>query len=138
MIRPAPRSAFEYAERGWRPGFMWVLLICIAFPFCLFVAAILAAFAFGVWRSVMTGQPMPDLLGGIDRLPWQYIVGGLGTLFAGYLARGRQVVREMEVGGGQGRPPFDESSPHSSALNPEEFSPSPAEGGPRPQENIPP
>lgn len=73
---------------------------------------------------------MPDLLGGIDRLPWQYIAGGIGTLFAGYLARGRQVVREMEVGGGQGRPPFEPYSPPPTASM--QTDSSPAEGGPRP------
>jgi hypothetical protein len=99
---------------------MWVLLVCIALPFCLFVAAILAAFAFGVWRSVLTGQPMPDLLGGIDRLPWHIIGPALGGLFAAYLARGRQIVREMEVGGGQDRRPFD---PYHTPGTPSEPSP---------------
>jgi hypothetical protein len=93
---------------------MWVLLLCIALPFCLLIGALLAAYAYGVWRAVLTGQAMPDLFTGLDRLPWQYIGPALGALFTAYLARGRQVVREIEAGGGQGRPPFAESSPSSS------------------------
>lgn len=129
-IRQPPRTAFEVAERGWRPGLMWVLLVFIALPFCLFVAAVLAAFAFGVWRSVLTGEPMPDLLGGIDRLPWHVIGPALGGLFAAYLARGRQIVREMEVGGGHDQqPPFAPSSPPPSGSAPPDLN------DPRPRGN---
>lgn len=134
-IRPPPRTAFEFAERGWRPSLMWILLLTIAIPFGLMLAAVMAAYAYGVWRAMMTGEPVPNFLGGLENLPWQYIAGGLGALFTGYLARGRQVVRELEAGGGQGRPPFGESSPPPSAQTP--AGPSP-DDWPRPQETIPP
>ncbi len=99
-------------QRGWRPLLMWILLLTVALPFGAFVLVLMGAFTYGVVKSVTTGQPMPYLLGGIEHLPWQYIAGGLSALFAGYLARGRQIVQEARAtGGGQVQPPFAPSPP---------------------------
>ncbi len=99
-------------ERGWRPSLMWFLVLTIALPFGVMIAVILGAYAYAVVKAVTTGVPVPYLLGGIEHLPWQYIAGGLGALLTGYLARGRQVVREAQVaGGGPVQPPFDASPP---------------------------
>lgn len=114
MTRRPPQTAFEFIERGWRPSFMWFLILTVVLPFGLLLAIIMGAYAFAVVKAVTTGQPVPYLLGGIEHLPWQYIAAGLGAVFTGYLARGRQIVRETELGGGQGRPPFAESPPPSS------------------------
>jgi hypothetical protein len=98
---------------------MWILLLTVALPFGAFVLVLMGAFTYGVVKSVTTGQPMPYLLGGIEHLPWQYIAGGLSALFAGYLARGRQIVQEARAtGGGQVQPPFVPSPPPPSVSTP--------------------
>lgn len=93
----------ELLRSTWRPSLMWWLVLTVAVPFGLFIASLLLAVAYGVWRSVMTGQPMPDLMGGLDRLPWGVIIPAFGALFGGYVMRGQG------SGGGQNQRPFEPS-----------------------------
>lgn len=105
-------------QRGWRPSLMWWLLLTIAVPFGLAVAALLLGFAYAVVMAVTTGRPIPNLTGGLEHIlsPFApYIAAGLGALITGYLARGRQIVLQE---GGTGRPPFGRSSPPPTASTP--------------------
>jgi hypothetical protein len=122
-----PSGAFRSdgpVQRGWRPLLMWILLLTVALPVGVFMLVLMAAFTYGVVKSVTTGQPMPYLLGGIEHLPWAQIGAGIGALVAGYLARGRQIVQQDQARGGAGyTPPFPQSPPPPSASTPPEPSP---------------
>ena len=125
-VRPPPRNRLEVFERTWRPFLMWCLALTIVVPLGICIAVLIGAFTYGFVTSIMTGQPMPNLTGGLENLltPFApFIAGGLGMLLTGYLSRAHQVNTEIRVGGGQGRPPFVESSPPPLASSPEAPSP---------------
>lgn len=96
----------ELFRATWRPSLMWWLVLTVAVPFGLVIASLLLAYAYAVWKAVLTSTPVPNLLGGIESLPWPYIIPGFGALFGGY------VMRSMDNrGGGQDRArPFEEPS----------------------------
>lgn len=106
----------ELFRATWRPTLMWWLVATVAVPFGLFILSILLAVAYGVWVAVLTGRPMPDLLGGLDRLPWPYILPGFGALLTGYVMRGQG------SGGAHNARPFEPS--HTPGMPPE-----PSSGG---------
>lgn len=108
----------ELFRTTWRPTLMWWLLLTVAVPFGLVVSALLLAYAYAVWKAVLTSTPVPNLLGGIEALPWPYIIPGLGALFGGYIVRSREVIS----GGAHNARPFEPS--HTPGTPPE-----PSSGG---------
>ena len=104
--RPPPRTAFEWAERGWRIALAWMLILFIVVPLALFVTVVLATIALGLMKSVATGQPMPDITGGLDRILAQImpyigpaVLSGLTALGGLLLSRHREVDRQLQGGG---------------------------------------
>lgn len=121
IYRPPPQNKFEFFERGWRIALAWVCIVLVMVPLCVCAAVIMVAFTLGVLKSIETGQPLPDLTAGWDRvLPsiMPYIGPGLAGLFALMLSRHREVNTAIAAGGGSGRPPFDQSSARPSASDP--------------------
>lgn len=115
IVRPSPQNKFEFFERGWRVALAWILILLIVVPFSVAIAVICYAFAIGFLKSIETGQPMPDLTAGFDRvLPsiMPYIGPGLAGLFALMLSRHREV--NTALGGGHNRVPFEPSPPQPS------------------------
>lgn len=111
-------SRLEIARATWRPTLMWWLLLTVAVPFGLFVAVLMGAYAWAVVKAVETSTPVPNLLGGIETLPWGYIIPGLGGLFGGYIVRSREVTHTAS--------PFDSSRTPGAPSEP------PPESFPRP------
>lgn len=116
--RPPPRNAFEWAERGWRIALAWMLILFIVAPLALFITVVLAAIAAGLIKAVMTGQPMPDITGGLDRILAQImpyvgpaILSGLTALGGLLLSRHREVDRQIQGGSPGGAIPLAPSSP---------------------------
>lgn len=103
----------ELFRATWRPTLMWWLLLTVAVPFGLVVSALLLAYVYAVWKAVLTSTPVPNLLGGIEALPWPYIIPGLGALFGGYIVRSREVIS----GGAHNARPFEPS--HTPGTPPE-------------------
>lgn len=119
--RPPPQTAFEFVERGWRPVSAWVMVLTIALPVGLCLGAILFAVGFAFVKAALTGSPVPDLTGGLDRMiaPLAPYVGpAIGAGFAALAAmfgwRSGEVREQIRGGGGQDRPPFEPSPPASS------------------------
>lgn len=116
VTRSPPQNKFEFFERGWRVALAWLLILLIVVPFSITIAVVCYAFAIGFLKSIETGQPMPDLTAGFDRvLPsiMPYIGPGLAGLFALMLSRHREV--NTALGGGHNRIPFEQSSSPPSA-----------------------
>lgn len=89
----------------------------IVVPFAVMIAVVCFAIATGFLKSIETGQPMPDLTAGLDRIlssTMPYIGPGLAGLFALMLSRHREV--NTSLGGGHNRVPFDQSYPPPSGL----------------------
>lgn len=116
VTRPPPQNKFEFFERGWRIALAWILILMIVVPLSIMVAVVCYAIAVGFLKSIETGQPMPDLTAGLDRvLPsiMPYIGPGLAGLFALMLSRHREVNTAL----GGARVPFEQPSPqHSSEI----------------------
>lgn len=111
IMRPPPQTKFEFFERGWRVVLAWILIILIVVPLTLCIAVVCVSIAYGFLNAVLTGQPLPDLTGGMDRLLtplMPYIGPGLAGLFALMLSRHREV--NTSLGGGRNRIPFEPSS----------------------------
>lgn len=116
IARQSPQNKFEFFERGWRVALAWILIITIAIPFCAMIAIVCWAIGLGFLKSIETGQPMPDLTAGLDRILQQimpYVGPGLAGLFALMLSRHREV--NTQLGGAQNNaaPFVQPSSPHS-------------------------
>lgn len=113
--RPSPRNKFEFFERGWRIALAWVCVVFLIVPLSICAAVVVVAFTYGFINAIVTGQPMPDLTAGLDRvLPsiMPYIGPGIAALFTLLVTRHREV--NTALGGGQSTSPFDpSSSPHS-------------------------
>lgn len=130
MSRPPPRTAFEYANRSWRPSLAWLIIVFVVLPVGLFVAAVLTLVVFGMAKAISTGQPMPDVTAGLDRVLAQimpYVGPAIATACAGLLRllsdRTHEVRREITAEGGSSAPPFDASLPPPSGGAPPEPSP---------------
>lgn len=111
IYRAPPRNKFEFFERGWRVALAWILIILIVVPLTACIAVVCLSIAVGFFNAATTGQPMPDLTGGMDRLLtplMPYIGPGLAGLFALMLSRHREV--NTSLGGGRNPIPFDQSS----------------------------
>jgi len=122
ITRPPPQNKFEFFERGWRVALAWILIVTIAIPFCVMIAIVCWAIGVGFLKSIETGQPMPDLTAGLDRILQQimpYVGPGLAGLFALMMSRHREV--NTQLGGAQnntapfGQPP---SQPSPSEVSP--------------------
>lgn len=140
-VRRRPETAWDWIERGWRPFVAWVCIILVFVPLCICAAVIMGAFTLGFINSIATGQPMPDLTAGLDRvLPsiMPYVGPGLAGLLTLLLSRHREV--NTELGGAHNARPFEppSSAPSASASPP---ATPPVEppiddlGGPRPGGN---
>lgn len=128
--RPPPQNKFEFFERGWRIALAWICIVFLVVPLSLCAAVVVVAFTYGFINSILTGQPMPDLTAGLDRvLPsiMPYIGPGIAALFTLLISRHREV--NTQLGGGHNRVPFDPSSaPRSPSAPPAEPDPSPTGG----------
>jgi hypothetical protein len=117
--RRRPETMWDWIERGWRPFVAWVCIILVFVPLCVCTAVIMGAFTLGFITSISTGQPMPDLTAGLDRvLPsiMPYIGPGLAGLLTLLLSRHREV--NTELGGAHNARPFDPSlAPPSASVS---------------------
>lgn len=115
-LRRRPETFWDWVERGWRPFVAWVCIILVFVPLCICAAVIMGAFTLGFINSIATGQPMPDLTAGLDRvLPsiMPYVGPGLAGLLTLLLSRHREV--NTELGGAHNARPFEPPSPPPSA-----------------------
>lgn len=128
VVRPNPQNKFEFFERGWRIALAWICVVFLVVPLSLCAAVLVAAFTYGFINSVLTGQPMPDLTAGLDRvLPsiMPYIGPGIAALFTLLLSRHREV--NTQLGGAQNNtnpfvppsspPSHSEASPTGGLVN---------------------
>lgn len=123
-IRPPPKTALEYANRSWRPSLAWLLILVIV-PAVLFAISLLSLIVWGVFKAIATGQAMPDVTAGLDRIlaqimPW--IGPALVAAFTGLMKltndRTHEVRAEITAiggasGGGHNLGPFPSSAPLS-------------------------
>ena len=118
-MRPRPETFWDWLERGWRVVLAWICIILVMVPLCICAATIMIAFTYGFINSIATGEPMPDLTAGLDRvLPsiMPYVGPALAGLLTLMLSRHREV--NTSLGGGQDRRPLDRPSlPPSPSAN---------------------
>lgn len=114
-----------WVHRGARPAILWAGALCVllgVIGFSVFLFRIGTAIADAYERAAQTGQNVPDMGGGI---------GPLLTAVAGFIACLWPIVQGMSQ---RHRERMDQQA-RGTAPGP--FA-SPPEGGPRPQEDIPP
>lgn len=120
-------------QEGWgrrapRPLYLWIgvaVAVIAGIGLAVFLYRVGNAIATAFERSATEGHSVPDMTGGLPALITA-IVGFLSVILPQVLsaltARNRE--RRDQIARGVNLPPFASSAP--------------AEGGPRPQENIPP
>jgi hypothetical protein len=115
MIRPPPRTAFEFAERGWRIALAWL----IGIPLGLFFLVLLGCLSVFLVRALVLGQSVGDVTGGLDRLlaalapAYPYLAAAIGAVWGMFHYRSGDVRAQIRAGGGQGDPPFGQPPPPS-------------------------